>query len=79
MANLKITQIRSTIGRPENQRVIVKGLGLKRIRHSVVRADTPQVRGMVFKVKHLVSVEETSEAITPGAHSPNRKSRRAKA
>jgi large subunit ribosomal protein L30 len=69
MANLKITQIRSLIGRPENQRNIVKGLGLKRIRHTVIRPDVPEVRGAVFKVKHLVSVVPTDEAVTPGHHS----------
>lgn len=68
MANLKITQTRSLIGRPEAQRLVVKGLGLKRIRHSVVRQDCPEVRGAVFKVKHLVSVVETDEPVTPGLH-----------
>ena len=55
---LRITQIKSTIGTPEDQKRTVKALGLKRIGHSVEQADTPVIRGMVFKVKHLVKVEE---------------------
>jgi large subunit ribosomal protein L30 len=55
---LRITQVKSVIGTPEDQKRTVRALGLKRIRHSVDQADTPAVRGMVFKVKHLVDVEE---------------------
>ena len=55
---LKITQIRSSIGCPEDQKRTVKALGLKRIRHSVEQTASPAVLGMVFKVKHLVKVEE---------------------
>jgi large subunit ribosomal protein L30 len=55
---LKITQIKSAIGTPEDQKRTVRALGLKRIRHTVEQADTPVIRGMVFKVKHLVKVEE---------------------
>lgn len=55
---LKITQVRSTIGCKADQVATVKALGLKRIRHTVERPDNPAVRGMVFKVKHLVEVEE---------------------
>ena len=55
---LRITQIKSTIGTPEDQKRTVKALGLKRIRHTVEQADNPVIRGMVFKVKHLVKVEE---------------------
>jgi large subunit ribosomal protein L30 len=55
---LRITQVKSVIGTPEDQKRTVRALGLKRIRHSVDQADTPAVRGMVFKVKHLVEVEE---------------------
>ncbi|MDZ7288847.1 MAG: 50S ribosomal protein L30 [candidate division KSB1 bacterium] len=55
---LKITQVRSIIGRPEDQRQTIKALGLRRIRHSVVHNDTPQIRGMVRKVIHLIRVEE---------------------
>jgi large subunit ribosomal protein L30 len=56
---LTITQVRSTIGCPPDQRGTVRALGLKRIRHSVEQADTPVVRGMISKVRHLVEVRET--------------------
>ncbi len=55
---LKITQIRSTIGRVEKQKKIVRALGIKKLYQSVVHKDTPQIRGMIEKVKHLVKVEE---------------------
>jgi large subunit ribosomal protein L30 len=55
---LKITQTRSYIGRPQDQRQTLKALGLRRIRHTVVQNDTPQIRGMVRKVIHLIRVEE---------------------
>lgn len=56
--NLKITQIKSVIGSPKNQRDTMSTLGLKKIRQSVVRPDNPAVRGQVHKVRHLVTVEE---------------------
>jgi len=55
---LKITQTRSLIGRPQDQRQTMKALGLQRIRHAVMHDDTPQIRGMVKKVIHLIRVEE---------------------
>jgi large subunit ribosomal protein L30 len=55
---LRITQVRSTIGCPSDQGKTVRALGLKRINDTVEQADNPSVRGMVFKVKHLVKVEE---------------------
>ena len=55
---LKITQIKSAIGTPEDQKRTVRALGLKRIGHTVEQAGTPTIRGMVFKVKHLLKVEE---------------------
>ena len=58
MAELKITWTRSCIGRPENQRRIIKSLGLRRLHHTVVHQDSPTIRGMVNKVSHLVKVEE---------------------
>lgn len=58
MAELRITQRRSAIGSPPDQRRTIKALGLRRIGHTVVRKDTPDTRGMVFKVRHLVEVEE---------------------
>jgi large subunit ribosomal protein L30 len=58
MAQLKITQVRSRIGTRPNHRDTLRTLGLRKIRQSVVREDTPQVRGLVHTVRHLVSVEE---------------------
>lgn len=55
---LKITQIKSIIDNTKRQKRTVEALGLKCIRHSVVHQDTPQIRGMINKVKHLVTVEE---------------------
>ncbi|MBZ4645215.1 MAG: large subunit ribosomal protein [Petroclostridium sp.] len=58
MAKLKITLTKSIIGRKEDQIATVRALGLKKIRDVVEHEDTPQVRGMVNKVSHLVNVEE---------------------
>jgi len=55
---LKVTQLRSGIGRPEKHRRVLKGLGLRGINKSVVVENTPSFRGMIKKVIHLVSVEE---------------------
>ena len=55
---LKVTQVRSAIGTKPNQRKTLQALGLKRIHHSVVKEDRPEIRGMVKTVTHLVSVEE---------------------
>ncbi|MEY4323540.1 MAG: ribosomal protein [Actinomycetota bacterium] len=55
---LKVTQIKSTIGEKPAARETVRSLGLKRIGHVVVQADKPEIRGMVRAVAHLVSVEE---------------------
>ena len=55
---LRVTQIRSTISCPHDQGATVKALGLKRINDSIEKVDNPAVRGMLFKVKHLVKVEE---------------------
>lgn len=60
-AQLKVTQVHSTIGNKKDQGATVVALGLKRIRHSVILPDNPSVRGMVFKVRHLVEVEELKE------------------
>lgn len=58
MAKVKITLIRSLIGRNEKQRRTVHALGLKRINQSVLKEDSPQIRGMIRRVNHLVKVEE---------------------
>jgi large subunit ribosomal protein L30 len=55
---LKITLLKSTIGFDRKQEAVVKGLGLRRIRHTVELADTPETRGMIRKVRHLVEVHE---------------------
>ncbi|UTR16732.1 50S ribosomal protein L30 [Salipaludibacillus sp. LMS25] len=55
---LEITLKRSLIGRPEDQRVTVKTLGLRKVNHTVVKEDNDAMRGMVNKVSHLVSVKE---------------------
>jgi large subunit ribosomal protein L30 len=57
MAKVKITQIRSKIGSSERQRLNLKSLGLRRINHTVEHEATPQILGMIEKVKHLVRVE----------------------
>ncbi len=61
MSPLKVTQTRSVIGSIENHKRTVRALGLKRIRDEKVHADTPQIRGMIHKVRHLVRVEEVEE------------------
>ena len=55
---LKITQIKSYIGRPEKHRKVLRGMGLGRLNRTVVLNDTPEIRGMVRKVTHLVAMEE---------------------
>jgi large subunit ribosomal protein L30 len=57
MAELKITQVRSTIGARWKQRESLRTLGLKRIRHTVVRVDDASTRGLLKVVNHLVEVE----------------------
>ncbi len=58
MVRLKITQIRSTIDRKEPQKRTITALGLGKLNRTVIHNDTPQIRGMVRAVRHLVSVEE---------------------
>lgn len=57
-STLKITLVKSVIGAPQDQKATVRALGLKRLNHTVEQPDSPVIRGMVFKVKHLVKVEE---------------------
>jgi large subunit ribosomal protein L30 len=59
---LRITQVGSPIGRTEDQRATVRSLGLRRIRHTVLQPDRPEIRGMLRKVAHLVTFEEISAA-----------------
>jgi large subunit ribosomal protein L30 len=61
MAKLKIIQTRSVIGRIENQKRTIEALGLGRPNNQVIHNDTPQIRGMIRKVSHLVRVEEVAD------------------
>ena len=58
MATVKITQLKSLIGRPQRQKDTVKSLGLRRINHTVEVETSPQVLGMIRKVSHLIRVED---------------------
>ena len=55
---LRVTLLKSTIGFDRTQAKTVEGMGLRRIRHTVELADTPETRGMIHKVRHLVAVQE---------------------
>ncbi len=61
MAKVKVTQIRSVTDRGAKQRGTMRALGIKRIGHSVTHDDSPQIRGMIRAVGHLVEVEEVGE------------------
>jgi large subunit ribosomal protein L30 len=58
---LKVTLVKSMIGRPEKHRKVLRGMGLTRMNRTVVLKDIPQVRGMIDKVSHLVSAEEATD------------------
>jgi len=58
MAKIKITKVKSPINRPERQKKTMLALGLKKMHQTVEREDTPQIRGMIAKVQHMVKVEE---------------------
>ena len=58
MKKLKVTQVRSSIGRPARQKRSLQALGLRKMHHSVEHEGTPQILGMIDSVKHLVTVEE---------------------
>ena len=55
---IKVTLIRSPIGFAANQATVVRSMGLRRIRHTVELKDTPDTRGMIHKVRHLVEVKD---------------------
>ncbi|KIG15759.1 LSU ribosomal protein L30p (L7e) [Enhygromyxa salina] len=59
---LKVTLVRSAIDRTQKQKDTVRGLGLRRLHHSVVLEDTPSIRGMIRKVQHLVAVAPADDA-----------------
>lgn len=58
MAKIKLTQVRSTIKRPADQKATMQALGLKKMNHTIEKEGTPQIIGMVRKVNHLLKVEE---------------------
>jgi large subunit ribosomal protein L30 len=58
MAKIRIKWVRSQIGYPQDQRRTIRALGLKRLQHTVEHEDTPTIRGMVNKVRHMLKVEE---------------------
>ena len=60
MSPLKVTQVRSVVGSKQGHKRTVRALGLKRIRDFRIHEDTPQIRGMVRKVQHLVRAEEVN-------------------
>jgi large subunit ribosomal protein L30 len=57
MAKIRITQVRSKNGRPERQKRTLEALGIRKLNHSVEHEATPQILGMVEKVRHLVKIE----------------------
>lgn len=59
---LKVTLVNSPIDRPKSQKATVRGLGLRRLNHSVVVEDTQAIRGMIRKIQHLVAVEPADNA-----------------
>ena len=61
---LAITLVRSTIGTPQAHRIILRGLGLRRIRHTVIRPNTSQVKGLVRKLSYLLQVREAGKETT---------------
>ena len=61
MPRLRITWRKSAIGYRRDQKETIRALGLKRLGHTVVHEDTPAIRGMIFKVRHLLTVEEVRD------------------
>ena len=57
-AEIKVTLIKSHIGRPPKQRAVLNGMGLSKVNKTVVLQNTPEVKGMINKVSHLLKVEE---------------------
>lgn len=64
MSRLRITYKKSVIGYSRDQKETIASLGLRKLHHSVIKPDNPSIRGMIFKVKHLVTVEEVSDEVT---------------
>jgi len=63
MSKLRITYVKSTIGYSRDQKDTIRTLGLRKLNHSVVKPDNQVVRGMIFKVQHLVKVEEVEDEV----------------
>ena len=61
---LKVTLVKSEIGRPEKHRKVLRGIGLKKLNKTVELEDTPSIRGMISKISHLVKAEEKIDEIT---------------
>jgi large subunit ribosomal protein L30 len=61
MAKLRISYTKSAIGYSKDQKATVRSLGLRKLNSTVIQTDTPAIRGMIFKVRHLVSYEELPE------------------
>ena len=57
MAKIRITQVKSKNGKPERQKRTLKALGIRKLNHSVEHESTPQILGMVEKIRHLVKIE----------------------
>ena len=64
--SLKIMLVKSPIGQKQRQKDTVRALGIRKMHQTVVRPDNPQMRGMVFAIKHLVTVEEIAETTDTG-------------
>ncbi len=60
---LKVTLVKSMIGRPEKHRKVLRGMGLTRMNRTVTLRDTPEIRGMINAVSHLVKAEETTDEV----------------
>ncbi len=60
--SIRIKYVRSSIGRTQHQKNIVRGLGLKRLNQVVERPDTPEIRGMILKIPHLVEIVESKQS-----------------
>lgn len=63
MSSLRITYRKSSIGYARDQKATLLALGLRKLNHSVLQPDNPSVRGMIFKVQHLVSVVEVQDEV----------------
>ena len=64
MSKLKVTLVRSLISRPENQRKVVRSLGLRKLNSTSILPDEPTIRGQLHKVEHLVKVEVVDDKVS---------------